>query len=166
MTDNAPAGGFVDDVVAVPDDAVVFRRVFPDFVDWSVVDDAGRPRLTGGAFQDYSESVARERYGLPGACMSVGVAAILSASHEAPEKMLEGYSSEYGLARLRAGDLRTLSKADESSAAQGVMLNATDAEPWHAVVFSKVSTKKNKTIQAAIAAVAVWEIVPDRPTQP
>lgn len=165
MTDGGPFLAFIDDLQAIPDDAVIFRRVPSDFVDWNALDHGGRPRLTGQAFQDYPEEVARDRYGLPGACMSVGVESVLLEHGNTPSRLLDGYDSSYGLARLRAGDLRNLCRNDGTSASQGLMPNATDEEPWHAVVFSQVSSKKNKTIQRLIAAVASWEIVPIRPIQ-
>ena len=161
MTAQDPIDAFVDDATTIPDDAVVFRRIHPDFIDWSVIDDLGRPRLTSQGFQDYPADMARAEFGLPGACMSVGVEAVLVSHGHGPSKMLEDYDDRYGVARLRAGDLRTLTRDDGATIAQGVMPNPTPAEPWHSVVFSQHAEKKNKTVQKKICQVAVWEIPPE-----
>jgi hypothetical protein len=155
MTEAAAA--FEDDAERIPDSAILYRRV-----DWDKI--GGRDKyppgatgtLNGNCFTDYPEWRALEM-GLPGPCMSVGVAPILTGHGHGPEKMLEDWEG-YGLAWIRAGDLRMLERADKSPCPQGIMLFPTADEPWHGVVFDHAERPRKGAVCKAIARVAGWEI--------
>lgn len=151
MTASNFESPYTDERNSIPEDALLYRRIYGEFIDWSSVDAEGRPRLTGQAFQDYSLQAA-QRLGLPAPCMSVALGLILEEHGLPPEKVLEGYDDTYGLAVLTAGDARSLY--------QGVMTKPTTDEPWHAIVFSINSSKKNKTVRSALAEKAQWVHVP------
>ena len=146
-----------DDPTAVPDDAVLYRRV-----DWDRIGGfdramVGEPaKLSANCFQDYSEAKARE-YGFAGPCMSVAIGKVLTDLGHEPQKVLEAYP-EYGLARVRAGDLRALRKHDGSGCPQGIMLAETDEEPWHGVIFDLNERPRKGGAAKAIMRIAEWEI--------
>jgi hypothetical protein len=102
---------FEDDAEAVPDDALLYRRVV-----WSKI--GGREhcpaghvgKLNSNCFTDWPADKALEE-GLPGPCMSVGISSELERLGFTAEKMLENYP-ECGLACVSAGDLRKLARAD------------------------------------------------------
>ncbi len=150
---------FADDSIGVPDEMVLFRRV-----DWDRVGGPDRvapgetPLLTRNCFTDYPRELARQK-GYPDACMSVGADPVLRSHGYRPEKMLENYAG-YGLAEIRAGDLRQLTRLNGDPCPQGVMLWPTPEEAWHAVVFEldPASRPRKKGVQAQIAVVARWTI--------
>lgn len=148
---------FRDDLEAVPDDALLYRRV-----DWDKVGGRQRtapgeiPDLNANCFTDYPEARARE-LGYPGPCMSVGVSVVLAVKGYSPEDLLKGYEG-YGLARVTAGDLRRLQRLDGTPCPQGIMLVPTEVEPWHGVVFDQVRRPRQKPVSKAIARVGAWEI--------
>jgi hypothetical protein len=156
MTASNFESPYTDERNSIPGDALLYRRIYNDFIDWNSVDAEGNPRLTGQAFQDYSLQAA-QRLGLPAPCMSVALGFLLEEHGFPPEKVLEDFDHTYGLAVLTAGDAR--------SVYQGVMAKPTTDEPWHAIVFSTNSPKKNKTVRSALAEKAQWVHVP-RKSQP
>ena len=148
---------FTDDDEAVPDDAILYRRVV-----WDKLGGRGRcpvgesPCLNGNCFTDWPADRAAAE-GFPGPCMSVGVSTELDRLGLTPEKMLENYP-ECGLAGVSAGDLRRLVKGDGKECPQGMMLAATEAEPWHGVVFDSAGGQRTRGARDAIAATARWVI--------
>lgn len=142
---------FVDEQT-LGDDEIVLRRVPPHFIDWQVLDDSGQPRITSGGFQDYNAKKAQEEFGLPGACMSVIVLAIVVQENRDVAELLEGYGPTNGLARLTVGAIR---RCD-----QGIQLDPRPDEPWHAVVFAKAKPQKDKTMKNCLASAALWDIAP------
>jgi hypothetical protein len=150
---------FEDDVEAVPDEAILYRRIV-----WNKI--GGRERCAVGAtaslndncFTDWPADKALEE-GFPGPCMSVGVSTVLASLGYTPDKMVENYP-ECGLACMSAGDLRNLTKMDKSQSPcpQGMMLAATDAEPWHGVVFDLAGGQRGAAARKAILRVARWVI--------
>jgi hypothetical protein len=145
---------YVDQIATIPDDALLYRRTIPRFVDWSDLDATGAPRLTSGCFQYLGDDEARKR-GYPGPAMSIGLGTVLAQLGESPMKMLEGFEPTYGLAILRAGAVR--------EKRQGIFARPTEQEPWHGVVFCKDDSLKRKTIHAMLAEIAAWYHVPARP---
>jgi hypothetical protein len=113
-------------------------------------------------FQDYPAQKAIEEYGLPGACMSVGLESVLTENDLDPAAMIKGYEG-YGVAAFNAGAARNLVGLKGEDWRQGVMPNPTDEEPWHAVVF-RMEGSKTRGIQNALAQISEWIIVPTRPT--
>src|SRR5487761_177666 len=148
---------FADDLAAGSGDAIVYRRIAWDRI-------GGRERCPVGcvaklrpnAFSDYPEDSAREQ-GFPGRCMSMGVGAVLERLGFPPEKMLERYPDE-GLACVLAADLRKLTKGDDTPCPQGLMLAATDDEPWHGIVFDLTVGYKTEAAKAAIARICRWVV--------
>lgn len=145
-----------DDPEAIPNDVIVYRRV-----SWEKL--GGRdacPRgdtakLSGNAFTDYPAEKALEM-GFPGPCMSVDVSTVLSARGLTPDHVLRDLSG-FGLAGVRAGDLRDLRRKNGDPCPQGIMPAPTPAEPWHAVVFGAGLMKKRSGGEnRAIADVAFW----------
>lgn len=140
----------LDDPVGVPDDTVLYRRT-----DWGKI--GGRPTepdtenlsITKNFFTDAPQSLA-DQYGLERACMSVGVSSVLGSQ---PERMLANWPN-CGLVSVTAGELRRLRKSDGTAVPQGVMLFPTEAEPWHAVVFTLTGLKRDGQTLKAIAALA------------
>ncbi len=143
----------IDDKQGIPDDLILYRRV-----DWDRI--GGRPkcppgevaRLSGNAFTDYKEDVARE-LGYEGPCMSVALGRVLEAFGFPSSKVIEEYEG-YGLARVRVGDLRQLTRFDGSPCPQGVMASPTEKEPWHCVVFDYEAGQRKRAVCSAIVRVA------------
>ncbi len=155
MTDHLDP--FVDDREGIPDDTLLYRRI-----NWNYVGGMDRyppgetPELSGNCFRDYPEDKARD-LGYAGRCMSVGVGTIIQSKGLLPEVMLEGYEG-YGLAVVRAGDLRTLHRFNGTACPQGVMPRPTPSEPWHAVVFDTLGPRRPDAVCEAIADVAEWHV--------
>jgi hypothetical protein len=149
---------FHDDVAAIPNNAVLYRRVSWDKIGGEdKYEDGQEGRLNGNCFTDYPAAVA-QTYGFPGPCMSVGFASILSEQGYEPEKLLEGFD-DYGLARILARDLRSLLRADGvTPCAQGIMFAPTEKEPWHTVVFDVLGGPRKAAVCKSIADVATWEL--------
>jgi hypothetical protein len=149
---------FEDDADAVPDEAILYRRIV-----WDKIGGRGKypqgaaGHLNGNCFTDWSAEKA-DQEGLPGPCMSVGVSIVLDSLGYPAEKILDGYP-ECGLACITAGALRTLTKADGTPCPQGIMLAPTEKEPWHGVVFDPSGGQRGRAARNAIATVADW-IVP------
>jgi len=152
MSDAGYVSPFTDDLVAFPDGAVLLRRVPPDFIDWAQLDHEGNPRITSGAFQDYSAKKALEDFGLPGACMSVVDLAILEREGIQPSDLLAGFGPRHGFAALSAEALRDCH--------QGIQSDPRPGEPWHAVVFAKTKPKRDNTMKSCIAEAARWYVPP------
>jgi len=147
-----------DDADAVPDEAILFRRVA-----WDKIGGRGKcppgatGRLNANCFTDWPQEAAAKA-GFPRPCMSVGVSTVLEELGYPPEKMLEDYP-ECGLACVNAGALRNLTRADGSTRCpQGIMLAPTEKEPWHGVVFDLTSERRGGAAKTAIAAAARWVI--------
>jgi len=145
---------YVDDSEGIPDDAILYRRIrLPDWVDWSVRNDANQPRIKGWAFQDWTPKMA-EKQGLPGPAMSVGLKSILNAHGHDASRMIEGRTG-YAVAGLTAAAARQVE--------QGMTGRPTDQEPWHALVFCLHRKAKNGAMEEALAEAAFWVIAPDPP---
>ncbi len=148
-----PENAYSDDHAAAPDDAALYRRINPDWVNWDELDTHGRPTVTSQAFQDCTaETVARLRIPAPG--MSIGIALVLEALGFGPERMLEAVDGRYGLVALEAAAIRRLE--------QGIQGWPTETEPWHGIVFQRTGTRRSKATRAAMADMATWVIVPKR----
>lgn len=150
---------FHDDTDKIQSDAVLLRRILPKFVQWDRVGGDDKPIIPSQGFQDYSALVAREQFGLPGACMSVAVEEILNQFGYDANKIIEDHPG-YGVAAISAGAMRTLEGASGADWSQGVMLDPNDDEPWHAVVYCQNGGKKTGGMQTAIRATARWMVVP------
>jgi hypothetical protein len=145
-----------DDRNAIPDDAILYRRVDWDRIGGREACPSGQEaKLNTNCFSDYPEVKAIE-LGYAGACMSVGADLYLIHNGKKPADMLDGYEG-YGLAKVSAGSLRGLCKADGTPCPQGIKWSPTEAEPWHCVVFD-LSGKRTSAVQKAIVRVALWEI--------
>jgi hypothetical protein len=148
---------FVDDPDGIPDEAILYRRV-----DWDKIGGIARavsgvePSLNGNCFSDYPESEAGN-LGFPGPCMSVGVSMVLDQLELPVGRLLQGFEG-YGLASMRAGDLRVLKRADGTPCPHGVMLAPTDSEPWHGIVFDETTRPRKGGVQKAVCRIAKWEI--------
>jgi hypothetical protein len=148
---------FEDDLVGVPDEAVLYRRV-----DWDKIGGKAKyppgeiGKINSNCFTDYPAEKATD-LGYPGPCMSVGVSTVLQDYEHEPSKMLEGFS-DYGLACVTAGDLRKLTRGDGEPRPQGIMLSPTDDEPWHGVVFDLIDLQRSNATRKAVARIAAWEI--------
>ena len=147
---------FLDAIEEVPDIEWLFRRVFPDFIDWANRDADGRPRVKSGAFQDYSDKRAAE-LGYEAPAMSVAVRSIVLANDLQPSHLLSAYPGSYGLVAITAAEARAVM--------QGVMLRPTELEPWHAIVFDTTARKRRPMAQSELAICATnrWIIVPPDP---
>ncbi|WP_157779147.1 hypothetical protein [Micromonospora sp. WMMA2032] len=145
-----------DDTIS--DDSLLYRRIFPGFINWSKTESDGRPKIPSQGFQDYPEERARQEFGLPGACMSVDLGYILDEQGFAPERLLEGYG-DYGLVVLNVGQLRHLKGPNGQDWTQGIMRDPRPDAPWHAVAFA-CSGKKTSAMKNAISGVARWVFVP------
>src|SRR5258708_2074917 len=104
MTTGPAAAAFVNDDT-IPGAALLYRRIPSKWIDWDTVDAEGHPRITRGAFQDYTDAKARSmRY--PGPCMSVGLGPVLEQHGRDPSFLLDGWGSDYGIASVRVAVLR------------------------------------------------------------
>jgi hypothetical protein len=141
-----------DDKQTVPDDAVIFRRVGPDFWDWP--DDRDEPVISKGAFQDYTAEAAADK-GYPAPCMSVYLARVVEESGREPKDLLSDFGSEYGLVSLTAGQLREVG--------QGIQYSREEDEKAHAVVFCVAKAKRSKGERKRLADMARWVVKPSKP---
>lgn len=133
---------------------LLFRRIFPGWVDWERSDEQGNPRIRRAAFQDYPAKRADEmKY--PGACMSVGIASVLQEHDRTPDHLVADHAG-YGLASIGVGQARAAGQ-------QGVMRWPTKLEPWHGVVFSKIGPRRTGAMEGELARSAKWIIVPAKP---
>jgi hypothetical protein len=154
---NPRIRAFEDDRANIPDEVILYRRV-----DWDRI--GGRDRcphgqtgkLNGNSFTDYQADRAL-RMGYPGPCMSIGVGTVLTSYGYEPVKLLDELS-DYGLARIAAGDLRKLTRINGDPCPQGLMLVPTEAEPWHGIVFDLTERPRTKPVCKVIAQIATWEI--------
>jgi hypothetical protein len=91
--------------------------------------------------------------------MSVGVSTVLVRLGYSPDKMVENYP-ECGLACVSAAALRGLRKLDKSQSPcpQGIMLAATEAEPWHGIVFDLAGGPRGGAARKAIFRVSHWVV--------
>lgn len=64
----------------------------------------------------------------------------------------------YGVAAVRAGDLRSLSRKNGEPCPHGVMADPTPEEPWHGVTFKTSGKPRIKGEREAIADRAFWVI--------
>lgn len=161
MEEATDETSFVDDRDTVPDTVRLFRRITPKFINWEAVPDGAVPPVPSQGFQDYPAQKAIEEYGLPGACMSVGVESVLTGNDLDPAAMIKGYEG-YGVAVFSAGAARNLAGPKGEDWRQGIMPDPTDEEPWHAVVF-RIEGNKTRGIQNALAQLSEWIVVPARP---
>ena len=146
----------VDDL-AIPDDAVLLRRVTWNQGGGIDKYNVGQTfELTVNCFRDQREDVAAA-YGLGGPCMSVGYASILKELGFRTSRMVKDFDG-FGLVSLEVGHLRNLATASGTPVPQGVMLCPTEAEPWHAVVFDINGPKRSNQACKAIIHKATWEI--------
>ncbi|MGH9893857.1 MAG: hypothetical protein ACREA0_18105 [bacterium] len=152
MQPPAYVSPFSDDA-QIADDDLLYRRISRLWIDWSPVKDSGQPRIRRAAFQDFKEAEAQAR-GLPGACMSVGVASVLQQNGREPMDLLEGWGEGYGLASLLVRDVRARK--------QGVTMSPTPDEPWHGIVFSMEGPKRTGSMEKGLAEVARWVHIPDQ----
>jgi hypothetical protein len=154
---NGDLTQLTDDPVGVPDDTILYRRV-----DWDKIGGRGKyaagevGKLNANAFTDYDAARAAT-FGYAGPCMSVAASTVLAKLGKDPDVLLERFPG-YGLARMRASDLRHLVRGDGMECPQGIMLAPTEAEPWHAVVFDIAGVKRPASAAKAIVRVAEWEI--------
>jgi len=160
MSEAAPEATLrplVDDPEEIPDDTTIFRRVLSDWVDWS----SGQPRAKSIAFQDYPKDAAARR-GLNGFCMSVGRGGRV---HD-PALMVPDYDPAAGVTWFLAQELRELRNAAGGPIPQGLMPDPTEAEPWHAVVFSLDGRRKTGAMQSAMALLVRgrWAVPPGQPS--
>ena len=140
---------------SIADDVLLYRRVDWDKVGGPNKTPHGREaRLNSNCFTDYPAAKAME-LGFPGPCMSVGLSTVLDELGLEPSAMLSGYP-DYGLAVVRAGDLRALKKGNGEDGPQGIMRSPTDAEPWHCIVFDVIERPRKEACKKAIARTATW----------
>jgi hypothetical protein len=152
MAGEGYSSPFCDDEDLIPDEAILLRRVPPDFIDWEELDQHGLPRITSAAFQDYSAQKAQSEFGLPGACMSVIVLAVVINKGRDAAELLIPFGAMNGLSQMSASTVR--------SCGQGVQMDPRPGEPWHAVVFAKTKAKKDNTMKSCLAAAASWHTPP------
>jgi hypothetical protein len=92
---------------SISDEEILYRRIPVKFVRWDSLSSDGAPKIPNQGFQDYPDIDARTRFNLPGACMSVGLDAVLAAHNEPPTRLLVGFDAD-GLVALQAGEMRAL----------------------------------------------------------
>ncbi len=147
MTNGGDFEPYEDEPEAIPDDAVLLRRVSPAYIE---VSDDGTLVFRGGAFQDASEEWAWE-HGYPAPAMSVHLLSVLESEGKDPSLLLEGFP-RFGLVRLRSGDLR--------EHGMGIQRRPTEDDPSHAVVFAIGRPKRSGGQQKRTRDAAAWEITP------
>jgi hypothetical protein len=86
-----------------------------------------------------------------GGNMSVALGVVLEEMHLGPDAVIEAYP-QVGLVRLRVIDIRSLGL--------GVVVEPTDAEPWHGAVYGK----KTQGIRNQLVQASEWVQRPTLPT--
>lgn len=147
---------YVDDTHSIPDDEIVYRRVRPDAVNWSVTDSEGYPKINKNAFSDASEEEAL-RLGCPGRAMSLSISSVLDAHGLDPITYLLAEWPGYGLVCMTAGALR-------SHGDQGLQLWPTEDDVSHGVLFTTVpgNAKRGGGQERRTREAARWFKLPDR----
>jgi hypothetical protein len=85
--------------------------------------------------------------------MSVALSDILDDLGEAPERVLDDFSSTWGIAAFKAGDLRQLQPP------VGICRDPLKGAPWHGLVFGKTRAVF-KTEKMAIRGIATLTRLP------
>ena len=128
---------YSDDVEGIPNDEILWRRIFPGW--WIYDENQGRTRPTSQAFND-------DENGLP---MSVFVARIVQSTGRNPNDVLHnhtGYALAFVTARL----------ARECKQLIAMELDPKNPDPAHAIVFGK----KTGFVRSRLAKESGWVIPP------
>lgn len=145
---------FFDDP-AVTDSDVLYRAVPPTLIDnWDSF--SGRDdQIPSRAWQDQKEDEAAKKGLRP--CTSVAVARLLIDYDCDIESWLKRFfKSTYGVVEITAGSARQAISPGGDPAPQGVMLDSTSEQPWHAVVWSKRGAKRSKMEMKALLLTSRW----------
>lgn len=118
----------------IPNEAIIWRRIHPNFIDWD--DNLKARRPSSGAFQDSSNS-----------SMSVIIAADVEKDGRSPLEILKNYPN-HGIASITADLVRECK--------QIIVREPTVDEPAHAVVIGS----KSKPIRRKLAQNADWVHLP------
>lgn len=122
-------------------------------VDWSELDEAGRPRLRAGAFQRASPSFA-QRYGYPVRTLSLYVEDAVLGQYGTVEAWAAEVRRGWGVVRVTAGLLR----------AEGdFLIQRDDLNGWvgHSVAWAGGSSNRADAAQKPLADRAVWLVPPN-----
>jgi hypothetical protein len=145
---------FFDDP-AIADADVLYRAVSPFLIDdWDSFSGQDED-IPSRAWQDQKEEEAAKWGLMP--CASVAVARILRDHNCDIVSWLENFFSlEHGVVETTAGEVRQAISLRNDHVPQGVMLHPTAKQPWHAVVWSKSGSKRNKTEMKALRLKSHW----------
>lgn len=144
---------YTDDPTGIPSGSWLIRRIAPPFVDWSVVDGAGHPRVTKEAVQFYDQARAQQA-GCPAPALSIIVESLADDL-----EILKARYPGVGLARVRVDTIR-------EGGSCGAQLWPTAEEAAHAIVFridggNRPSDGSRKRWAAELTA--NWLVPPPRP---
>jgi hypothetical protein len=141
---HPPLEAFADDV-SLDGDVSLLRRIPSlrfDQLDGDLqLDENGKPRVQGTAFQTQSKDTAA-RMGYPEHCMSLGLE---SQVMETPGgfELLQVDAKTNGVARVKASVFRTHGFGLQRVPEEGM--------PWHVVAFHPVSKSQAKNAQSPLA---------------
>jgi hypothetical protein len=138
-------------------DVQLLRQVNPkrqaSCVDWSTVDDDGRPRLRAGAFQRASKAIA-VKYGYPERTLSLYLEDVIIQEFGSVEQWASRERPGWGVVRVSAAVLRK---------SGGFLLERDDLDGrvGHAVAWAGGPEKEAESAQKALSLVALWVVPPD-----
>lgn len=150
---------FADDEDVIPDDDIIYRAIPARWINTAGVPEGSLPEISSQGFQDQPEEVARQEFGLPGACCSVASEGLLRAQSLDLTALLEFFPGYY-IAASTAGQVRSLSGANGTPIPQGIMHDPREGRPWHAVVWDKSGKARGKPGRRAFAAACWWVYIP------
>lgn len=144
-----------DDEPSIVDGDFLYRCVHPSYIDWDRTLADG-PAVSKQVFQDYS-SVRALELGYPAPGMSVTLARLLEERGHTFRKLLDLFDDSWGIVELSVRAVRRLEPR------VGITLAPTEAEPWHAMIFSMTQQRLNKRQQDLLRdTVTRWSYVPPR----
>lgn len=137
-------------------DIKVYRAVNPGLVDWSDTDAAGTPKMGSQIFQHMSDDRATAA-GYPSSAMSIALSHLLDEHREGPERVLDEFGGNWGIAMFTVGDVRTVRPA------LGVCENPIDGAPWHGLVYAMTRSRMRRAESGALRSHAMLIRLPKRP---
>ena len=125
----------------------VYRAINPKLVNWDRQNGKGFPEMGSQNFQHMSEGRARSM-GYAASAMSVVLSHLLEEHDQGPERVLDEFGEDWGIAFFTVADVRSV-KPDV-----GICEDPTEGAPWHGLVFAKTRPKMKGPESQALRAVA------------
>jgi hypothetical protein len=137
-------------------DIMVYRAVNPGLVDWNDTDADGTPKMGSQIFQHMSDDRATAA-GYSASAMSVALSHLLDKHLEGPERVLDEFGYDWGIAMFTVSDVRAVEPA------LGICEDPIDGAPWHGLVYAMTRSRMKKAESGALRSHATLIRLPKRP---